>query len=140
MNQHMNGKDLTIFGDGEQKRAFTSINDCLQPMWKAATDERSSRQIINIGGTKEYTILEAAETLISAMGGGKIEHLEERHEAKYAWSSHDKSMKLLDYKDETDLESGIKEMWDWAKNQPARKQKSLCDRYEVTKGMYDQWK
>jgi len=37
MYQKLQGKPLTIFGDGKQKRAFSFIDDCLEPLWKAGT-------------------------------------------------------------------------------------------------------
>ncbi len=139
MYQHMNNKPLTIFGDGEQKRAFTHMDDCLEPMWKAAVDNRASKEIINIGGTREHTINETSDVLIKVIGSGEKKYLEERHEVKYAWPTYQKSIDLLDYKDNIDLESGIKEMWDWAKIQTDRGQKKF-DEYEVQKGIYDYWK
>jgi hypothetical protein len=41
---------MTIFGDGSQKRAFSYIDDCLEPIWNAAIYKAASKQIINIGG------------------------------------------------------------------------------------------
>ena len=49
MYQYMNDQPMTIFGDGEQKRAFSYIGDCLEPLYKAGIDERASKEIINVG-------------------------------------------------------------------------------------------
>lgn len=139
MYKHLNGNPLTIYGTGEQVRAFSYIDDCLEPLWKAATLPEASHQIINLGGTKEYSINEAAETLIRVMGGGSVQYLEERHEVKYAWSTWQKSVDILGYKDTTTLEQGLALMWEWAKTQPNREQKRWKD-YEVSKGIYSYWK
>jgi UDP-glucose 4-epimerase len=139
MCQYMSGNDLTIFGDGEQTRAFSYIDDCLKPMWKAGTDSRASKQIINIGGTKEYTIKNAANLLLNIMGEGNVVHLEPRHEVKHAYSSHEKSIELLDYKDITPFEEGLKNMWEWAQKQPD-KEIFIWDKYELDKGIYEYWK
>jgi len=139
MCQYMSGNDLTIFGDGEQTRAFSYIDDCLEPMWKAGTDSRASKQIINIGGTKEYTIKSAANLLLNIMGKGNVVHLEPRHEVKHAYSSHEKSIELLDYKDITPFEEGLKNMWEWAQKQPD-KEIFIWDKYELDKGIYEYWK
>ena len=138
MYQHMNGQPLGIFGDGEQTRAFSCIDDCLLPFWKAAVDDRASKQIINVGGLRECTINNACDTLIDVMGGGEKIYLEERHEVKHAFSSHEKSVKLLDYEDNTTLRDGIVDMWNWAKKQPMR-ERAVMD-YEIDKGMYSFWK
>ena len=140
MYQHLNGNPITIYGDGTQTRAFSYIDDCLEPFWKAATDDRASKEIINLGGIKDYTIIDAAHTLMGVMGGeGRIHFLEERHEVKHAWSTHQKSVELLDYKETRDLKSGLTEMWEWAKEQPMKPQQKF-DTYEVDKGIYSFWK
>lgn len=139
MYQHIRGLPLTVYGDGEQTRAFSYIDDCLPSLWLSATDARASKQIINLGGTKEYSINEAADCLIDVMGGGTKVHLEKRHEVAKAWSTWDKSVKLLDYKDSTDLKTGLTKMWEWAKVQPDRGQ-FKWGKYEVDKGIYSYWK
>ena len=139
MYQHLNGQPLTIFGDGEQKRAFSYIDDCVESLWKAAVDPRASKEIINLGGIKEYSIKEAANILLEVMGGGEIKHLEERHEAKFAWSTHQKSVDLLDYVDNTSLKDGLIEMWNWAKEQENRERRDF-DKFEIDKGIYSFWR
>ena len=41
---------MTIFGDGEQTRAFSYIDDSLEPLWNAAVRPEASKEIINLGG------------------------------------------------------------------------------------------
>ena len=139
MYQYMSGQDLTIFGDGEQKRAFSYIDNCLEPLWHAATYEGASCQVINLGGIKECTINEAADTLIEVMGGGKKTYLEGRHEVKYAYPTYEKSQWILDYKEDIDLKQGLTNMWEWAQKQPKRK-RFFWDQYELDKGIYSFWK
>ena len=139
MYQHMNGNPITIFGDGKQTRAFSYIDDVLEPFWKAATDERASKEIINLGGIKEYTITEAANILMEVIGAEEGKYLEQRHEVKHAWSTHQKSVELLDYTETVGLKEGLIEMWEWAQKQPTRKQQKF-DTYEVDKGLYSFWK
>jgi UDP-glucose 4-epimerase len=139
MYQHLNKQKLTIFGDGEQRRAFSYIDNCLEPFWKAATDERASKQVINLGGIKECSINEAADILIEVMGGGEKEYLEARHEVKYAYPTYDKSQFLLDYKEDVDMKEGLTNMWEWARKQPKRK-RFFWDEYELDKGIYSFWK
>lgn len=139
MYQYKRGLPFTIFGDGSQQRAFSCIDDCLVPLWKAGTDPRASKQIINIGSWKYYSIKEAAEVLKKVIGDGDTKHEEARHEVKDALPSHEKSVQLLDYEDKTSLEAGLRDMWNWAKMQPDRPQKSW-DSYELEKGIYAFWK
>ena len=139
MNQHMNDLPMSIFGDGEQKRAFSFIDDCLEPLWKAAVDKRASKEIINLGSGIFYTINEANSILREVIGDGTYIHKEGRHEVKDAHPTWDKSVVLLDYKDVTPLHDGLEIMWHWAKNQPKREQ-FVWDSYEIEKGIYTFWK
>jgi len=139
MYQTINDKPMLIYGDGEQTRAFSYIDDSLPCFWNAATYEKTSKEIINLGGIKGYTINEAAKVLCSITGYDKIEYKEARHEVKYAVPKPDKSFRLLDYKQNTSLEEGLKKMWEWAKTQPNRRQYKW-ENYEITKGLYTYWK
>jgi UDP-glucose 4-epimerase len=135
----MNGGKITVFGDGSQKRAFTYMDDINEPLWESVTSPKASKEIINVGGPVSCTILEAAETLQEVVGYGDIEFLENRHEVKYAWSTHEKSEEILGYSFKTNLKDGLKKMWDWAQKQPERPRQSW-DSYELDKGIYDFWK
>lgn len=144
MYQYMNNEPLTIFGDGEQKRAWSYIDDCLEPLWKASQLESTSKEIINLGGSKFTTINEACYLLREIMGGGDIERVpvvykEPRHEVKDAYPTHKKSELLLDYKDTTDIRDGLTKMWKWAQAQPMR-ERFVWDKYELEKGLYSFWK
>jgi UDP-glucose 4-epimerase len=139
MYQYMNGEDMSIFGDGEQKRAFSFIDDTLEPLWKAGVQENCSKEIINLGGTKFYTINEANDILKQVIGDGKEIYLQKRHEVKDAHPTWKKSVELLNYEDETSLHDGLKIMWDWAKIQPNR-DRFVWPEYELDKGIYEYWK
>jgi UDP-glucose 4-epimerase len=108
-------------------------------MWKAAVQENCSKEIINLGGTKFYTINEANEILRSVIGDAKNVYLEERHEVRDAHPTWQKSVELLDYKDKTSLYDGLKEMWEWAQTQPKR-DRFHWGNYELEKGIYNFWK
>jgi len=139
MYYHMNGQPITIFGDGTQKRAFSYIDDSLEPLWNAAIKPEASKQIINLGGIHEYSISEAADTLIEVVGGGKKIHLEGRHEVHTAIPTYQKSIDILGFEHKTDLREGLIKMWEWAQLQPKR-ERFIWENYELEKGIYSFWK
>lgn len=139
MFQILNNQPMTIFGDGNQTRAFSYIDDILEPLWDSAVLEITSKQIINLGGTKEYTINEANETLQKITGNNNVKYLESRHEVKNAHPTWKKSVEMLNYKDNNTLEEGLNKMWEWAQKQPSRNQYKW-DKYEINKGIYSFWK
>lgn len=140
MNKALNDKPFTIYGDGEQTRAFTYIDNILPCLWKAAKSQNAKNEIINLGGIKHSSLNEAANILtkITKQENG-ITHLEPRHEVKHAWSSYQKSIDILDYTETVSLEDGLIKMWVWAKTQPKREQKYF-EEYELDKGIYSYWK
>ena len=140
MYQILNKKNPTIFGDGSQVRAFSYVDDSVIPFWNASQNDKCVGEIINLGGIKEYSIKDACNILINVTGlNVKPVYLEPRHETKYAWSTWDKSVELLNFKHEIDLEEGIKKMWLWANNQPNR-ERFTWPKYELNKGIYEYWK
>lgn len=139
MYYHMEGKPITIFGDGTQKRAFSYIDDSLEPLWNAAVEPRASKQIINLGGIREYSIEEAADILIDVVGGAEKVFLEKRHEVHTAVPTYKKSIDILGFEHTTDLREGLEKMWTWAQQQPKR-DRFVWDQYELEKGIYSFWK
>jgi UDP-glucose 4-epimerase len=139
MYQHMIGKPMTIFGNGEQTRAFSFIDDSLEPLWNAAVRPESSKEIINLGGVEEISIKDASKVLREVIGSGDIVHLEGRHEVKHSIPTFQKSVDILGFKHETSLKEGLTKMWDWAQKQPMRERFVWSD-YELDKGIYSFWK
>ena len=139
MFQHMNGDPMTIFGDGNQTRAFSYIDDNLEPLWNAAIFPQASKQIINVGGIEEISINDACNTLIKVIGEGEKVYLEQRHEVKHTIPTWHKSVEILNYQYKTPLEEGLKQMWNWAQKQPKR-ERFVWTSYELDKGIYSFWK
>ena len=139
MYQHLNSEPMTIFGDGFQTRAFSYIDDIVEPLWNSAIRPEASKEIINLGGIKEYSINEANEILREVVGGGEVKYFEGRHEVKHSIPTWQKSIDLLDFEHKTDLKEGLTKMWEWVKSQPVRK-RFVWPFYELDKGIYSFWK
>ena len=139
MYQHLNGDPMTIFGDGSQERAFSYIDDSLEPLWRAAIYPEASKQIINLGGIEGISIKDASDVLLDVVGGGKVIHLEKRHEVHVAVPTYQKSIDVLGFEYKTNLHDGLSSMWEWAKRQPMR-DRFVWSEYELDKGIYSFWK
>lgn len=129
---------FTIYGDGEQTRAFSYIDDILPCLWTAAVSERAKNERINLGGKKHVSLNEAARLVAKVTGKSNIVYLEPRHEVKHAWSSYQKSEELLDYQENTTFERGLELMWDWVKKQKERP-RIFWPHYELEKNIYSYW-
>lgn len=107
INAALRGKTPYIYGDGQQKRAFSYIDDAL-PALVSCADAPISGQAINIGSKKEYTLNELS-SIIKKFIPANFEYLPARpQEVKNAWCTTDKSERLLGYRDVTSLEDGVK--------------------------------
>ena len=136
----LRGESILIFGDGYQKRAFSDIKFCLEPMERLMKE--CNGQIFNIGSDTEYTLNKVA-TILQAIAkefgyDARIEYGEARNEVKYAYCNHQKAKMLLGFKDETNLAGMIRDMFVWAMKQEDKEVKQIP--YEVTKGIYNYWK
>jgi UDP-glucose 4-epimerase len=58
-----------IYGDGEQRRAFTYIDDILPCLWQAAVAKEASRETINLGGSTPISINEAVDIFVQTLEG-----------------------------------------------------------------------
>jgi len=139
MRKTLNGEPLTIYGDGEQKRAFSWVFDYCEPFWKVAENDYDW-PVFNCGGDQYYTLNELADMVVEVTGidTGRV-HLQERFEVKTAYCDHSKVKKVLGFEDKTNLKQMLTEMWEWAKVQPNRPVKNF-DNIELTEGLYDFWK
>lgn len=134
------GEPISIYGDGTQKRAFSDIKYYMTPFKKLMDDFDS--ETFNIGADHEFELKEIAslvQKVASEFGySPTIEHLEARHEVKLAYCDHSKAKKMLGFTDDTNIETTIREMFHWAKEQPVREIKKM--QYEVEKNIYSFWK
>ena len=135
----LNDQPITIFGDGTQRRAFSYIDDSLEPLFKSAILPEASKQIINLGGTSDFDIKYCADKLREVVGFGDIVHLEKRHEVHTAVPTYQKSIDILGFEHTTSLTQGLTKMWSWAKTQPNR-ERFIWPKYEIEKGIYSFWK
>ncbi len=136
----IHNEPLTIFGDGQQTRAFSDVDFYYEPFEKVMYDY--SGEIFNLGADKERTILETAHLVRDCAHNfgfnPDLQFLEPRHEAKFAFCNHDKAKKLLNFKDATNLEHTVNRMFEWALTQPDRPVKSID--YEMTRQLYSFWR
>jgi UDP-glucose 4-epimerase len=144
MARRLEGRPLLVYGDGAQRRAFSYIDDCLPCLWAAARSPAASRQVINLGGTTDVSIGEAAELCCEVTGGGIIHHAEPRHEVRRAWCRWEKSVERLGFVDRTGLRAGLERMWAWAQRAwrefPQRRGRHQVAPIELERGLYSYWR
>jgi len=141
MNQILQGEPMTIFGNGEQQRAFTYIGDITGPMVESVHTPHAFNRVFNIGADIPYTINRLAIEVARAMVVPEypVKHLDPRNEVKIAYSDHSALSEVFDTIKNTSLEEGLAKMAAWVKRVGSRQSVEFKE-LEVYKNMPLSWK
>ena len=113
----IHGQTLYVYGNGEQRRAFSYIDDVLAGLVQSVVDDSLKNEIINIGAECDYSINDVVAILkdVSRCKDLDIKNVPDRFgEVKDAYCTIQKSIDILGYKDRTTLREGINNMYSWA--------------------------
>ncbi len=124
LNRMLQGKAPIIYGDGEQKRCFSFIDDCLDCMIPMLDQKNLNKQIINIGPDEEFVTINDVVEICANITGSNLDPIykkERPREVKHATCSSNKARKLLNYKTKTNLKEGILRTYDYIKKRGVRK-------------------
>lgn len=148
INCLLNNKHYYIYGKGEQKRAFSYIDDFTPYMVKAAFLKGAEGEIFNIGPTEEYSINELSDIVLKVFFESKEipDNLRPKSlpirpmEVIEAWCTVEKAERILGYKTTVKLEEGVKRMIEWARKYGPIKFKYLEDLEIVNEHTPSTWK
>ena len=118
INLMLQKKNPIIYGDGNQKRSFSDIDDCIYCLDKLITDPDIKSQVINIGPDEEFISINELYHLLSNKLKFNLapKYLEERpNEVKEATCSADKARNLLSYKTNVPLDKSLDKIIDYIK-------------------------
>jgi UDP-glucose 4-epimerase len=139
MNQILQGKPMTIFGDGSQTRAFSYIGDVAPIIAESIQVPEAYNQVFNIGADQPYSVNQLAEAVARAMGvEPHIVHLPPRNEVLNAYSSHEKVLHVFGEREPWSLESGLARMAGWVQEHGARSSQKFKN-IEVMKNFPEAW-
>lgn len=139
MNQILQNKPMSVFGDGEQTRAFSYIADVAPTIAESIEVPEAYNQIFNIGADQHYSVNQLATSVAAAMGvNPNIVHLPARNEVINAYSSHDKVRKVFGCREPFNLDKSLCRMAEWVKQHGARTSKKF-ENIEVTKNFPKAW-
>jgi UDP-glucose 4-epimerase len=140
MNQIMQGQPMTIFGDGQQTRAFSYIDDVAPVIAAAIARPTAYNQVFNVGADQPYTVAELAQVVSRAMGvEPDVRFLSARNEVVHAYSAHEKVNRHFgDLIKNVTLTEGVGRMAVWAKKTGARQGRPFQG-IEVRKNLPPSW-
>jgi UDP-glucose 4-epimerase len=139
MNQLLSGIPVSIYGKGDQSRAFTNINDVAPYIAHSVTIKEARNEVFNIGSDDVTNVADLADNIMDAMQvQGEITHLAAREEVVHAYSDHSKFNAIFKPSKKTNLKDGLREMADWVKEHGIRSTASFND-IEVKKNLPKSW-
>ena len=118
INRMLQGKAPIIYGDGEQTRCFSYIDDCLSCLIPMLDQKDLNKQIINIGPDEEFVTVNKIAEICSNITGANLPPIYKPgrpREVKHATCSADKARKLLNYKTSISLKEGIQKTFEYIK-------------------------
>ncbi len=140
INQIMQNKPVTIYGDGLQTRAFSYIDDVAPYIAQCVEIPRAKNETINIGADIPYKVLELAKIIAKKMGvKSKIKFLPPRNEVIHAFSDHSKAKRIFNIDKLIDLDEGVSKMIKWTIHIGPRQSKKF-ENIEITKNLPPNWK
>jgi UDP-glucose 4-epimerase len=123
INRNLQGKPAIVYGDGEQTRCFSYVDDCVFCLEKLALDPSIVSETINIGpdeGTITINELVAMVAKECKFTEPPIYFPERPREVKDAMCSADKARNILGYETKTNVGQAVKETANWIKSRGAK--------------------
>jgi len=117
-NLMLQDRSPMIYGDGEQTRCFSDIDDCIYCLDKLITDKNILSETVNIGPDEEaISINEIFKKLANKIQFNKepTYFADRPNEVKNAFCSSDKARKLLNYRTTVSLDESIDKVIDYIK-------------------------
>lgn len=140
MNQLLKGEALTVFGDGNQRRAFTHISDVAPYIARSVEQSAALNKHVNIGSDTVCSVNELAVEIGRTMTLDPIvEHLEKREEITHAFSDHSFFTSVFHPKPPMELSAGLYEMYEWVRIHGA-KESPTFEGIEIEKNLPSSWK
>ena len=115
--QALNGKDITIYGDGSQTRSFSYVQDTVNGI--VALMESEHNEVFNIGNPIEITINELASKIIELTNSNSklINKDLPQDDPKQRKPDISKAKTLLNWEPKVRLEDGLTKTIDWVSSQ-----------------------
>jgi UDP-glucose 4-epimerase len=140
MNQILQGKPMTVFGDGEQTRAFSYIGEVAPLMADAIDVPAAYNRTFNVGADQAYSVNELARAVARAMAANpEIVYVPARNEVVNAFSSHERLQRIFGQPPRVSLDEGLSRMADWVRSHGARASRDF-EHIEVRRNFPAAWR
>lgn len=76
VGQALQDKELTVFGEGAQRRNILYVDDCVEALMMAASSPHAIGQVLFAACDDEHSIVEFANMVVETVGKGTVRHVE----------------------------------------------------------------
>jgi len=113
VRQAMEGKPLTVFGDGNQTRSFCYVDDLVEGLVRLAFCGEHTP--VNLGNPEERTLNELAETIVRVTGSSSeiVYGALPIDDPRVRCPDISKAMQLLGWHPTVRLEEGLRRVWEY---------------------------
>ena len=114
----LNGSQPTIYGDGEQSRDFTYVENVVQANLLACEAEKVGGEVLNIACGERITVNKLVGKINEILGKNvQAKYVDEREgEVKHSLASVERAKQCLGYEPRVSFEEGLKKTIEWYKD------------------------
>jgi UDP-glucose 4-epimerase len=120
VNRILQGKQPVIYGNGEQKRCFSFMQDVVDPIMTTVSTSIAHGEVINIGPDDEFITINELARRIARLMTFNLDpiYVQSRpQEVQFANCSASKARQLLSYNPKVSLDEGLDELVSWITEQ-----------------------
>jgi nucleoside-diphosphate-sugar epimerase len=116
LDQLLQDKRPTVFGDGKQTRDFVYVEDVVEANMLALTTNNVAGEVFNIATGKPSSVNELVRNLLDKTGKRNLRPLRappRKGDVRFSYASIEKARKMLGYEPKYDLEKGVTKLTEW---------------------------
>lgn len=111
----LQGKPITVYGDGSTSRDYTFVDDTVQGVMGAITYDRSDFEIVNLGNNYTVSLKELISAIEATTGRKAVieQYPDQPGDVPKTFADISKAKRLFGYHPETKLQDGLAKFYDW---------------------------
>ena len=115
IKQTLDGKPMTVEGDGMQTRTFTYVDDCVEALIMLS-EKGVLGEVYNIAGEKPYTITQVSKEIADLYGDYGIKFVSRKKGDLDQIHPSTEKIRALGWRPKIDMETGIRKTMEWIQN------------------------
>ncbi len=109
------GQEIQVYGDGQQRRDLTYVDDVVDAFLRAGASDAVNGQVLNLGGQEPVSLLDLAHLIVEIAGRGSVRLIpwpdqRRRIDVGDVYSSYDLIRRTLGWQPTTTTRAGLERM------------------------------